>query len=241
MKQAWLIARRELWAYLRSPLGYVIISAMLVIDGVLFNAYALGEGRKLSGEVLEAFFYFCSGTTMVAAVLLSFRLIAEERQTGSMVLLSTSPVPEPYIVLGKWLSAWLFLALKNVLTLYMPLLILVNGKVSWAHLAVGYAGLLLLGAAAAAIGLFASSLTKSQVMAVVLAAVMLVVLLLLWMITKETDPPFRTVLPYLALHNKHFQPFQRGVLNTRDVVYYASVVLLFLVATSRVMEARRWR
>src|SRR5215471_7468094 len=87
-----LIARRELRAYLRSPFGYIVAAAMLLIDGLLFQGYALGAGARLSADVLHDFFYFASGTTMVAAILLSMRLLAEERQTGTLVLLNTAPV-----------------------------------------------------------------------------------------------------------------------------------------------------
>jgi ABC-2 type transport system permease protein len=107
-----LIARRELAAYLRTMSGYIIAAAVLVVDGILFNAFALGSGSdRLSTEVLGQFFYFSSGTTMIASVFLSMRLLAEERQTGTMALLASSPVRERDIVIGKFLSALAFLSL----------------------------------------------------------------------------------------------------------------------------------
>src|SRR5262245_18916434 len=144
---AWLIARRDLGAYLHGITGYVIVAAVLFIDGVLFEAVAMGSGAKYSHEVLEQFFYFCSGTTMIASVLLTMRSIAEERQTGTDVLLHSSPVSEGQIVLGKYLAAMGIVALLTLLTIYMPMLIFVNGKVSFAHIGVGYLGLLCLGSA----------------------------------------------------------------------------------------------
>src|SRR5579872_390055 len=125
MNAALLIAGRELRAYLRSPFGYIVAAAMLLIDGLLFQGFALGAGARLSAEVLHDFFYFASGTTMVAAILLSMRLLAEERQTGTLVLLNTAPLRDRDIVLGKFLSAFAFVALLTVLTGYMPLLIFV--------------------------------------------------------------------------------------------------------------------
>jgi ABC-2 type transport system permease protein len=238
---ALLIARRELLAYLRSPFGYIVAAAMLLIDGLLFQGFALGAGARLSAEVLHDFFYFASGTTMVAAILMSMRLVAEERQTGSMVLLETAPVVESAVVLGKFLSAFAFIAMLTALSVYMPLLILVNGKVSGGHILVGYLGLLLLGGATVAIGLFGSALARTQVLAAVIGSAILVTLLLLWLVGRVTDPPLNTMLAGLALHNEHQEAFMRGLLRLDNVVYYAAVTYFFLLAATKTLESRRWR
>src|SRR5262249_26469674 len=147
MKATLLIARRELGAYLRSMSGYVIASLVLLVDGILFQALVLGAGERLSSEVLSGFFFYASGLTMVSSVFISMRLLAEERQTGTLVLLTSSPVHDWEIVLGKFLSALAFLAMITLASVYMPALIFVNGKVSLGHMAAGYVGLLLLGSA----------------------------------------------------------------------------------------------
>ena len=241
MSGALLIAGRELRAYLRSPFGYIVGAAMLLIDGLLFQGYALGAGARLSADVLHDFFYFASGTTMVAALLLSMRLLAEERQTGTLVLLNTAPLHEWAIIWGKFLSAFVFVVLLTAITLYMPLLILVNGKVSPGHIAVGYLGLLLLGAASVAIGLFGSTLARSQVLAAIIGAGILVTMLLLWLVGKVTDPPLNTFLAALALHNQHQDAFMSGLLKLDNVVYYVGVTYFFLLASTKTLEARRWR
>ena len=140
------MARRELGSYLRSPLGAAIIAAVLLIDGILFYWQALTE-KLLSAEVLEQFFYNASGTTMIAGIVLSMRLLAEERQMGTFTLLNTAPLGDSEIVLGKYISAVFMLAVMTLLTVYMPMLIFVNGKVSVGHIVVGYVGLFLLGSA----------------------------------------------------------------------------------------------
>ena len=241
MKNIALLCRRELAAYLKSPMGYIIVAAVLAIDGLLFNVYALGGTPKLSAEVLELFFYFSSGTTMIASVFLSMRLIAEERQTGTLTLLFTSPVKDHEIVLGKFFSALIFFCIMTLLSLYMPLLIFVNGKVSLGHIFGGYLGLILLGASSLAIGLFGSALGKSQIIAAVTSGGLVVALLLFWLLGSVTENPIRDVAAYMALHGKHFLPFQQGLLNTRDVVYYLSVTYVFLLLTTHVLQARRWR
>ena len=126
---ALLITRRELSSYLLSATGWLVLGVVLLAQGLLFNAIAMSGERK-SFDVLQLFFYFSSGTTMVASIFISMRVFAEEKQLGTMVLLETSPVSEVQIVLGKFLGAWLFLCLLLAMSLYMPLLVLVNGKVT---------------------------------------------------------------------------------------------------------------
>jgi ABC-2 type transport system permease protein len=237
---ALLIARREFYAYLRSPLGSAIVAAALLIDGLWF--FFEGMSRTLlSAEVLQQFFYGASGTTMIAAIVLSMRLLAEERQTGTFTLLNTSPVRDSEIVAGKFLSAFAVIVLMTALSIYMPLLILVNGKVSWGHVAVGYLGLLLLGATATSIGLFASALARSQVIAAVVGAALLGVLVLMWLVARAVEPPLNEFFAALAVHHENFRPFQQGILELRRVVYYLAVTYFFLLAATKTLEARRWR
>ncbi|MSP59349.1 MAG: hypothetical protein EXR72_03230 [Myxococcales bacterium] len=241
MSATFLIARRELGAYLRSMIGWVIIAGVLAVDGLLFNAFALGGGDKRSSEVLSLFFYFSSGTTMIASVLIAFRLLAEERQTGTINLLYSSPIRDGEIVLGKFLSALAFLAIVTLATGFMPMLVMIHGKVSYGHVAGGYFGLLLLGSATLAIGTFGSALTRSQVLAAILSACMVVAMLVAWLLGRITERPLSEVFSNLSLHGLHFQPFQAGIVHLRDVVYYLAVTYVALFAATRVLEARRWR
>jgi ABC-2 type transport system permease protein len=236
-----LIMRRELGTYLRSMTGYVIAAILLLVDGLLFNIFAIGGDDKLSATVLAQFFFYTSGLTMIASVFISMRLVAEERQTGTLVLLTSSPVMDGQIILGKFLSGFLFLAMVLLLTVFMPLLILVNGKISVGHLAAGYLGLLLLGAAAMALGTLGSALARTQVLAAIFSGCMVTAMVLAWMLVQVTERPFKDVFANLAIHGKHFLPFQQGTIHLRDVVYYFMVTLVTLFAAVRVMEARRWR
>lgn len=241
MKTTLLIAGRELGAYLRTMTGYIIAAAVLVVDGILFNAFALGGPDKRSAEVLSLFFYVSSGTTMIASVFLSMRLIAEERQTGTLVLLTSSPARDGEIVWGKYLSAFAFLALMTLATAFMPALVAVNGKISVGHIAAGYLGLLLLGGAALAIGTLGSALARTQVLAAILSGAMLVALIIMWLLARVTERPLSDVFVNLALYQRHFPPFQVGVVHLRDVIYYLAIIYFCLFAATRVMEARRWR
>jgi ABC-2 type transport system permease protein len=191
--------------------------------------------------VLSDFFYFSSGTTMIAAVFLSMRLIAEERQNGTLVLLTSSPVHDRAIVLGKFFSALAFLAMVTLATAFMPALIMVNGKLSIGQVAAGYLGLLLLGSAALAIGTLGSALARSQVLAAILSGAMLVGLIVVWLLASVSERPLNDLFLALALWGRHFPPFQAGVINLRDVAYYLLVTYFALFAATRVLEARRWQ
>jgi ABC-2 type transport system permease protein len=240
VKSVYWILRRELGAYLRSPLGYVIIAAVLVVDGLLFNAVCVGSASKKSSEVLEMFFYTSSGTTLIASIFIAMRLVAEERQTGTWVLLATAPIRDWQVVVGKYASAVLFLLGMTLLTFYMPALVMIHGKVSLGHIVAGYLGLMLIGATSLAIGLLCSALAPNQLVAAVLSAAAVATLVLLWLLSRIASPPLDDLIAYLSIHDKHFRPFMRGLVSLQDVVFYVSLTFVSLVLTTRVLEARRW-
>lgn len=236
-----LVAGRELQAYFSTWMGYLICAAALFIDGLLFNAFAVTDKPKFSAEVLGDFFYFASGITMVAGIFLSMRLMAEEKQSGTIVLFYTSPITERQLIYGKFLSALLFSIVLHILSLYLPALIFINGKISLGHLASGYLSLGLLGGVIVAVSLFASTIAPNQLVAGVLGALFVVTLLVLWMVADVVEQPFKDLFSYVAIHNKHFNPFAQGIVHTRDIFYYLSVTFFFLECSVRALEARRWR
>jgi ABC-2 type transport system permease protein len=241
MRATSIIFRRELGSYLRSPIGWVIISVLLLVNGILFQAFAM-RGEQLSAIVLETYFNFSSMFAATAGVLLSFRLLAEERQNHSMVLLTTSPVRDTEIVLGKFFAALTFLALFLVLSLYMPLLIKVNGKITGAQILVGYLGLFLIGATGLAVGLFASALTRSQLIALLVAAALMVILGNVYQLATRLDPPVRDVLEQVDIWWVRFQnSFMRGILNLKDVVFYLATIYFFLLLAVKTLESKRWQ
>lgn len=241
MSKALLVAGRELGSFFSTWTGFVICAAALFIDGLLFNAYAVGGDAKFSADVLYNFFFYASGIAMVAGVFLAMRLMAEEKQSGTIVLFFTSPITERQLIYGKFLSAVFFSLILHVLSLYMPALIFVNGKVSLGHMASGYLCLFLIGSATISIALFASTVSPNQLVAGILGASMAGTMLVIWMVAEIAEPPFKDVFTYLAIHNKHFSSFGNGIVNTRDIVYYLSVIVFFLECSIRALEARRWK
>ena len=241
MSAVWLLARRELQGYFATLSGYLILAAHLLVSGLFFNVFAVGNRPKFSQGVLEDYFYYASGMAIVTGLVLAMRLIAEERQIHTLVVLRTAPVTGRQIVWGKFLSAVGFLVLTLLLSVYMPALIFLHGKISLLHIGTGYLGLLLLGAACIAVGLLASSWASNQLMAGVTGGLMVVLLLIAWMVSRVTEAPLGSLFGYLALHNEHFRSFSSGSLNLRDVVFYLSVIVFFLEAAVHSLEAWRWR
>ncbi len=240
MNAVLLIARRELSAYLRTWSGYIIIAGALFLVGFLFNIHALPGPGKKSGEILGDLFFDMSGVTMVCAVLLAMRLVSEERQTGTIELLYSSPVTDAQIVLGKFLSAAGFLCIFLLATAFMPAMIFAYGKVSLGHILAGYFGLLLVGCAALAMGTFTSALTRYQVVAALLGIVLVITLTVCWWLSRVTERPLSDIFMEMSWYG-HFKPFQEGLVHLKHVVYFVAVTYLGLFAATRVIEARRWK
>ena len=234
------IFRRELGAYVRSPIGWIVASVTLALQGVLFQVFA--ARNTLAGDMLSNFFMWSSIVVVVAAVILSIRLISDERQSGALILLSTSPVREVEIIVGKFLAALAFLGLILLLSLYIPLLIKAEGKITPGQIAVSYLGLFLLGGASLAIGLFASSVARQPLVAAVLGAAITGLMAVFYQLSRLLDAPMKTVFAELDIWWIHFQAgFMRGVFDLKDLVYYLAVTYFFLLLSVKTMEAKRWQ
>jgi ABC-2 type transport system permease protein len=237
-----LIARRELYGFFRTWLAYIIICVLLALEGLAFNGLALGGGMDhRSTDVLSTFFYWTNGFTAAATVVFSMRLLAAEREGGTINLLYSSPVRDYQVVLGKYLAGLGVIAVMLLASLYMPVMILVAGKISWGHVFVGYFGSFMFSATVLAISMFGSSLTKTQIVSVLVSAALVIALIVVWFVGRITDRPLSQVFENLALWSMHFPPFQAGIIHLRDVVYFLAVIYVGLFAAIRVVEARRWR
>lgn len=240
MRGVWLVARRDFWAYINTLWGWGVLALALGMCGLFFNFWAMGTAPKYSADVLEGFFYVAGGIVLIASVFVTMRLFAEERQTGTMVLLDSSPYSEMEIVLGKYVSAMLFMAMFCLFSLYMPAMIFVNGKVSYQEILVGYLGTFAMASAGVAIGTWASAISRNQLIAGVIAAVVLVFFVASWWLSPVTDPPFRELTSYVAFFNQQFKPFQEGRIDTQGLVFFASVTFAFLLLAKNALVSRRW-
>ena len=248
------IAAKELRSYLLSPVAWVVATVFLGVTGLLFynlvtwyslQSYQMmqipGAGGELNVNrlVFEPVFHNVAVTLLLLVPMVTMRLLAEERKNGTLQLLFTSPVRLGEVVLGKYLAVVLLLAGILMLTLYMPLLVWIFGTLEWGPIGSAYLGLVLLIAAFAACGLFASSVTENQIVAAVLTFGLL---LGFWMLgwAGQGGGSAGALLEQLSVIS-HLNGFLRGVVETRDVVYYLSVCAFGLFLTHRVLESSRWR
>lgn len=230
------IFQRELRAYFDSPTAYIVITVFLGITGWFFatNFFVVAQAdlRVLLGIVPFIFIFITPAITM--------RLISEERKSGTMELLVTMPINDWAIVIGKYLAAVALLAAMVFPTMVYAITVSMLGNMDWGPVIGGYIGLVLMGAAYLAIGTFGSSLTESQVVAFILSWIMVFFFFMLDKALFLMPSWLISIAEYLAIEY-HFQNIARGVIDTRDVVYYLSIITLFLFLASRSLAARRWR
>ncbi len=230
------IFRRELRAYFDSPTAYVVITVFLLVTGWFFttNFFAVGQAdlRVAFGIIPFIFIFITPAITM--------RLISEERKSGTMELLVTMPIHDLSIIIGKYLAAVALLAAMVLPTLVYVITVASLGDMDPGPVVGGYLGLILMGAAYLAIGTFGSSLTDSQVVAFILSWIMVFVFFLLDKVLFLVPNWLVGTVEYLSIEH-HFQNIQRGVIDTRDIVYYLSLIALALFLSARSLAARRWR
>jgi ABC-type transport system involved in multi-copper enzyme maturation permease subunit len=246
--KALVIARRELGAYFYSPISWVVMTLFLVATGYefwLLTALLNGQ-RTPHGAVMQ---YFFGGTflywlfLMFIVAVIAMRLIAEERRTNTIEPLLTVPISERDVIVGKFLGAFTFYAALWTPTLLYVLILRAQGIAPDAGpIAAGYLGTLLVGASALALGLFASTVTRNQIVAAVLAFVGLALLLLIGAVgdSQVRSGPWSPVLQYMNLF-RHMEDFGRGIVDTRRLVYHASLILLGLYASTRMLATQRAR
>jgi ABC-2 type transport system permease protein len=237
---------REFRAYFFSPMAYIVAALLLVINGVVFWLIVsfLNDPRAAIGAPLQLFFgqtfFFWLVLIFVAAVL-TMRLLSEERRSGTIEVLMTSPVTEGQVVVGKFLAAFAFFAFLWLPTLAYPALLAYYSEVDWGPVATGYLGILGIGSLFLAMGVLASSLTRSQLVAAVITFAGLVFMIVVGFVENlVTDESWKQVVGNLNLM-QHMDDFGKGVIDTRWLVYYLSATVLLLFLSARVLENKKWR
>jgi len=254
MKNIWILCRKELKSYFASPIAYVLMLFFALIFGfgiytatrdfVRFGFMSAMQGRNMpmnvNEQVIRPLLGFASTVALFLIPMITMRLFAEEKKTGTIELLMTSPVSDWEIVLGKWLGAvLLYLCVLATSAIYIGVLF-AFGKPDWKPILVGYLGLILQGGTLLAIGAFISTTTKNQIIA---GGVTFFVCLLLWLLSWFTafdSTGYSQIVNYLSIVT-HFEGFAKGVLDSKDVVFYLSMIFFGLFLTSRSMESLRWR
>ena len=238
MKNIAIIFRKELKSYLLSPMAYVVTAVFLVLTGTFFATYL--ASTNYSDTSIRGFLGAGQILILLFAAVLTMRLIAEEKKLGTWELLLTVPVRDTEIILGKFLGSLAVLTGMLVLTFYYPILLMVFGDPDLGPIITSYLGLFLLGCAALAVGIFASSLTSNQIVAAVVGGGILFTLWFLGIAGNFVPGALGEVLSYISLSH-HFPDFVRGIVDTKAIVYYLSVTALFLYMAIRSTETDRWR
>jgi ABC-2 type transport system permease protein len=254
MKNIIAIALKELKSYFISPIAYVIATVFLIISGYYFysaiSAFSLHcfkmmnytkavETLNINTSVFYGIFQTMTNTIMFMMPIITMRIFAEERKNKTMELLMTSPITILEIVLGKFMAAFVIFALMVLFTIYMPVYASIYSNIDWGAIMTGYIGLLLIGSVFLAIGIFASSLTENQIVAALISFTIILMFVIIQWLARMAEGQLAIVLNYLSLAN-HMPNFFRGIIDTKNVVYYLSFTAFGLFMTFRVIESKRW-
>ncbi len=254
MRNAWAICRRELYSYFVSPIAWVLLAIFALLSGFFtwiqtaaFVNYSLqsqmsGQSAPLSiNDIIIVQVLQTTGIVMLFIIpLLAMRLFAEEKRQGTIELLITSPVHDVEIIIGKWLSAVLMYIALLVILLADFAFLFFYGNPDWKPVALGFVGLILQGATVLSLCTFISTLTKNQIVA---GAVGFALSLLLWVmnwITSFESSALAQAFSYMSIVS-HFGSFERGVLDSKDFIFYLTMIFLGLFLTARSLESLRWR
>jgi ABC-2 type transport system permease protein len=251
------IAGREIRAYFVSPVAYVVLTGFLLLGGwfffnllarfnMLLSIYSaqqnpqILERLNLNEFVIAPLLHNLSVVLVILVPVITMRTLAEEKKAGTYELLLTSPLRVGEIVLGKFLGAAVFVGTMVALTGIYALVLMLYGNPEPGVVIAGYFGLLLIALSFVAIGVLTSSFTENQIIA---AVTCLVTLLLLYIIAWPADSAGETIgglLRYVSL-TEHFGQLVKGIIDSKDLVYFASVIALALFFTHRSVESIRWR
>ncbi len=245
MRTTLIIARREFRSYFDSPLAYVVICVSLVAMGLMFFFYGGGFWQADRATLSQLFSFMPWGLTLLIVPVVTMRLLAEEKRSGTLEMLITLPVRDHEVILGKFIGAWGLVLLLIASTAFYPLLMFKwpwhLGSLDWAAVGAGYIGLVLYSGAAVAIGMLFSSVTESQVIAFFLTAVLLAIFQwLIGLVGDKTSIGWLRDATSFVSFNARLASFARGVINTRDVVFFVSIAIGCLMASFRALERRKW-
>jgi ABC-2 type transport system permease protein len=234
MQQALHIFRKEFKDYFFSPIAYIVIAVFLLITGwFFFMTFFLYDQAELRG-FFQLLPLICS--FVIPAV--TMRLFSEEMNVGSYETLLTLPVSAVEIVLGKFAAAAAFIGTMLLPTLLYPITISLMGDLDWGPVVGGYIGALCLGAGFCAVGLFASSLTRNQIVAFIIGMIICFCLTTVDQMLFFFPGKIVALLSYLGA-GAHFENISRGIVDSRDLIYFLSLVFVALFATSLVMEEKK--
>lgn len=230
------VAKREIKTYFNSPMAYIVVTVFMLIVGYLYwSQIFLEKQAELRNYFTLAPLVF---TFIIPAI--TMRLLAEEKGSGTLEMLITMPVRDWEVVLGKFLAGMAMLGAIVGMTCFYAVSLSLLGPVDRGPAITGYLGLLLMGGAYVAIGVMASSLTRNQIVAFILAFAISFALFIFGQVTQYAPDWIVPVLAFLSIGN-HFEALSRGIIDSRDVIYYVSVMVVTLVIATVSLQSRKWK
>ncbi|HHE47106.1 MAG TPA: ABC transporter, partial [Bacteroidetes bacterium] len=215
--------------------AYIVLSVFLLITGWFFTLNLFKENLAHLRSIFDVLPFLL----VIYAPAISMRLIAEERKSGTMELLVTMPVRDFEIILGKFLAAFVLFSVGLAFTLIYALTVIILGDAQIGPIVAGYVGLLLCGGVYIAIGLLGSAVTENQIVAFILSFLLSAVFAILVYSAMVVPPPIADIVQYLST-TYHFQNIARGVIDSRDVVYFISLIFFALLLSSRALARRKF-
>ena len=229
------IAKREIRSYFFTPVAYILMTIFLLITGWFFSSelFLVNEAsmRNIFSLTPLIFIFFIPAVTM--------RSISEEKRSGTIELICTSPVKDSHIVFGKFLAAFALLAATIFSTIIYVIILLILGKPDGGVIVAGYIGLIFMGSAYASIGIFASTISKNQIVSFIVSFFIIVILFLLDKFMYFIPVWLGSIFQYLSI-DYHFQNIARGVIDTRDIIYYLSLIFIFLFFAWHSLTKRKY-
>ena len=238
MRNIATIARRELGAYFNSPIAYVVVAVFLLLSALLFFSALFIQGQADLRELFDGFW-----TTLLVAIVgpaVTMRLLAEERSNDTLELLLTMPVTDWQVVIGKYLAAVGLFAFAMLGMFVFAASVAAIGPLDKGPAFAGYLGLFLVGSTYMAVGMMTSSFTKNQIVAFIGAVLICLILWLVGKVVQVFPPMVQPFLDWLGM-DRHIGNMARGVIDSRDVMYFATLIISSLLVTQATLESRRWR
>jgi ABC-2 type transport system permease protein len=236
MSPALVISKREIRTYFNSPVAYIVVTVFTIVFGfVFFNNLFVEKQADLRSFFSLAPLMFCFFAPAV-----TMRLLAEEKGSGTIELLITMPVRDWEVVVGKWLAAMALLCTTLLLTMVFAVTVAKLGPLDKGPAVAGYVGLLLMGGSYIAVGVMASSFARNQVVALIIAFGICFALFLFGKVLPFVPDALKPVVAFLST-DTHFENVSRGVIDSRDVFYYLSLIVVSLLIATTSLESRKWK
>jgi ABC-2 type transport system permease protein len=238
MRNVSALTRRELGAYFLSPTAYIVLTVFVLLTGWIFFDFINAQHEASILPVV----YFMGWMLLFISPMLTMRLFADEFQTGTIETLMTAPVTTLEVVLSKYLASLFFLLVVLVPPMLYGAILFSVGDPDPGPIVAGYLGLFLLGSYFLALGMVASACVRTQISAAVITIILLLILQILsFIVPAENVDAFSKALRYISYWNHFYGVFTKGVIDTRDVVYFVSVSLFCVFLTTVIVTVRRWR